>query len=234
MCPGNTGTISARGQDADGGIFTEIFVMVWKNDQVSKKETEKILEVANDCLRVEGDFVEMGCYKGDTSLLLAEMLWKDRGADVVEKSVEKPVKKLWIYDSFEGLPEKGARDESELGVNFQKGELMVSKREVKERFLRAGLPVPIIKKAWFNELTEVDLPFKIAFAFLDGDLYESIKDSLRLVEPRMSEGGVIMVHDYNNPALPGVGKAVDEWLRGKNLKSEIFQSMILVRNLAFC
>ena len=79
--------------------------MVWKNDQVSKKETEKILEVANGCLGVEGDFVEMGCYKGDTSLLLAEMLWKGRGADAVEKSVEKPVKKLWIYDSFEGLPE---------------------------------------------------------------------------------------------------------------------------------
>ena len=208
--------------------------MVWKNDQVSKKETEKILEVANDCLGVEGDFVEMGCYKGDTSLLLAEMLWKSRGADAVEKSVEKPVKKLWIYDSFEGLPEKGARDESELGVNFQKGELAVGKREVKERFLRAGLPVPVIKKAWFNELTEVDLPFKIAFAFLDGDLYESIKDSLRLVGPRMSEGGVIIVHDYNNPALPGVGRAVDEWLRENDLKSEIFQSMVLVRNLAFC
>ena len=205
--------------------------MVWKNDQVSKKETEKILEVANDCLGVEGDFVEMGCYKGDTSLLLAEMLWKSRGADAVEKSVEKPVKKLWIYDSFEGLPEKGARDESELGVNFQKGELAVGKREVKERFLRAGLPVPVIKKAWFNELTEVDLPFKIAFAFLDGDLYESIKDSLRLVGPRMSEGGVIMVHDYNNPALPGVEKAVDEWLRGKDFKKVYFQSFIIISDM---
>ena len=48
--------------------------MVWKNDQVSKIETEKILELAKKSLSCEGDFVEMGCYKGDTSLLLAEIL----------------------------------------------------------------------------------------------------------------------------------------------------------------
>ena len=48
--------------------------MAWNNDQVSKTETDKILEVARGCLTVPGDFVELGCYKGDTSLLLAEIL----------------------------------------------------------------------------------------------------------------------------------------------------------------
>ena len=177
--------------------------MSWKNDQVSDCETAKILEVARKCLLVPGDFVEFGCYKGDTSLLIADLLAKNH--------VEKSVKKLWIYDSFEGLPEKNAFDESVLGVDFKGGELSVTKREVKERFLRAGLPVPVIKKGWFADLRDEDLPDKIAFAFLDGDFYESIRDSLRLVGPRMSEGGVIVVHDYSNPALPGVKKAVEEW-----------------------
>ena len=99
-----------------------------------------------------------------------------------------------------------------LGENFRAGELMVTKREVKERFLRAGLPVPVIVKGWFSELAPSDLPEKIAFAFLDGDFYESIRDSLKLVLPRMVEGGVLVVHDYDNPALPGVKKAVDEVL----------------------
>ena len=88
----------------------------------------------------------------------------------------------------------------------------MTKREVKERFLRAGLPVPVIKKAWFKDLTSNDLPERIAFAFLDGDFYESIRDSLRLVGPRMAKSGVIVVHDYTNPALPGVKRAVDEWM----------------------
>lgn len=178
--------------------------MSFKNDQVSEGETERILELAREALRLDGDFVEMGCYKGDTSLLLAEVL---RNSGISSK-------RLWIYDSFEGLPEKSASDESVLGVDFRGGELYVTKREVKERFLRAGLPVPVIKKGWFSDLTGEDMPEKIAFAFLDGDFYESIRDSLKLVVPRMVDGGVLVVHDYTNPALPGVKKAVDEWKKG--------------------
>ena len=235
--------------------------MTWKNDQVSAEETEKIIEIAMECLAVEGDYVEMGCYKGDTSLLLAELLQRDAmlrqkvrcSADVplstppsatpfsspsihavaaqgsVENSVEKPVKKLWIYDSFEGLPEKTARDESELGRDFKRGELAVTKREVKQRFLRAGLPVPVIKKAWFGELTEIDLPGRVAFAFLDGDLYESIRDSLKLVENKMVDGSKIIVHDYNNVALPGVEKAVDEWCKKHGKTVEIYKTMAIIR-----
>ena len=197
--------------------------MSWKNDQVSESETNRILEFAEECVCLEGDFVELGCYKGDTSLLLTEVLvekFVEKSVDKVGKSGGKVVendaggkmrKKLWIYDSFEGLPEKSSSDESVLGVDFRGGELFVTKREVKERFLRAGLPVPVIKKAWFADLTAADLPEKIAFAFLDGDFYESIKCSLKLVEGRMTKDGVVVVHDYANPALPGVKKAVDEW-----------------------
>ena len=182
--------------------------MSWKNDQVSEKETERILELAQECLDISGDFVEMGCYKGDTSLLLAEI-------------VKASEKKLWIYDSFEGLPEKSDKDESVLGTLFRSGELNVTKREVKERFLRAGLPVPVIKKGWFSDLVSEDLPDAIAFSFLDGDLYESIKDSIKLVAPKMSDGGVMVVHDYTNPALPGVKRAVDEWMQGKSHQFEV-------------
>lgn len=232
--------------------------MAWKNDQVSEEETKKIIKLAKSVLGVEGDFVEFGCYKGDTSLVLAELLHRDimlyqkashsssaraketlsplvengveNHVDKVGKTCEKNVekngcekhlKRLWIYDSFEGLPEKNIADESVLGVDFKEGELFVTKRDVKERFLRAGLPVPVIKKAWFCDLSGGDLPEKIAFAFLDGDFYESIRDSLKLVGPKMSKEGVIIVHDYTNPALPGVKKAVDEWAKGRELEYKL-------------
>lgn len=186
--------------------------MAWRNDQVSEVETQRIIETLRGCLDVPGDVVELGCYKGDTSLILAEII---RGTG----------KKLWIYDSFEGLPQKSTQDESALGEDFKAGELYVTKREVKQRFLRAGLTVPVIKKAWFNELTHSDLPSQICFAFLDGDFYQSIKDSLGLVGPKMAKGGVILVHDYNNVSLPGVAKAVDEWKKGKDLKFGTYQSL---------
>ena len=221
--------------------------MAWKNDQVSAKETERIVEIAKEQLKVEGDFVEMGCYKGDTSLMLAEVLreWSRSLEGQVEKSVENLVekqgeksqtdsewlkeKKLWIYDSFEGLPEKTEEDQSALGENFRAGELFVSKKEVKKRFLRANLPVPVIHKGWFCEIKEEELPERISLAFLDGDLYESIRDSLRLIGGRMAEGGVVLVHDYRNLALPGVKVAVEEWNKGRGYRVKEFESMAEIR-----
>lgn len=190
--------------------------MAWKNDQVSARETEYIMNIARECLEVTGDYIELGCYKGDTSLLLAEIL-KNSDSD----------KKLWIYDSFEGLPKKTLEDESVLGKDFQSGELAITKREVKERFLRAGLKVPVIKKGWFADFSDRDVPKTIAFSFLDGDFYESIRDGLRLIDGKMPPGAVLLIHDYNNPALPGVEKAVKEWAGER--KIDTYESLAVVR-----
>lgn len=194
--------------------------------QVSNKETEIILELAEQALKLEGDFVELGCYKGDTSLLLQKLLHKN-GDD----------HRLFLYDSFEGLPGRTKEDASVAGDGFKKGELLVTKKEVVMRFKKAGLPVPKIKKAFFEDLDpgEIlqdgsirpgDLPEKIAFAFLDGDLYSSIKTSLKLVLPRLSKDAILLVHDYNNPSLPGVAKAVDEY---HWQKCEVHETLALLR-----
>ena len=49
-------------------------------------------------------------------------------------------------------------------------------------------------------------------------------NSLKLVENKVSKGGVVIVHDYNNTALPGVAKAVDEWVKCKHLRMAKFMS----------
>ena len=175
--------------------------------QVSDNETAVILSELRNALSrdVSGDIVEFGCYRGDTSLLMERVL---------EREFPKSQSRLWIYDSFEGLPARTREDASVAGDNFRAGELLVTKREVVERFKKAGLRVPRIRKGFFENLSNRDLPEEIAFAFLDGDLYQSIKTSLELVAPRMNKNGVILVHDYNNPQLPGVARAVDEWMAG--------------------
>ncbi|MBQ3468299.1 class I SAM-dependent methyltransferase [Candidatus Saccharibacteria bacterium] len=193
--------------------------------QVSDKETKIILDAAKEALRVEGDFVEFGCYKGDTSILLQRLLCQN-GQN----------RRLWLYDSFAGLPEKTREDASVAGDNFQKGELEVTKKEVVLKFKKSNLPIPKIKKAFFEDLSAGenlengdinpsrpgDLPLKIAFAFLDGDLYSSIKTSLNLVLPRLTKNAVLLIHDYNNPSLPGVAKAVDERSLEGTIKETLF------------
>lgn len=175
--------------------------------QVSAKETDILLELLSETLTVPGSVVEFGCYKGDTSVLFQKFL-----------QVQAPDKKLWLYDSFAGLPDKSPQDNSVAGDQFKKGELFVTKKEVITKFKKQNLSPPIIKKAFFKDLDpQIDLPAQISFAFLDGDLYQSIKTSLHLVAPKIQSHGIIVVHDYNNPELPGVSRAVDEFISSSNL-----------------
>jgi hypothetical protein len=197
--------------------------------QVTARETEILLQELTKTLthNILGDVVEFGCYKADTSVLYQKLL-ESMGYGVPIQSGnqanQSSQKILWLYDSFEGLPAKTREDNSAAGDAFQAGELLVTKREVIEKFKKMGLKLPKIKKAFFDDLDIIyDIPEKISYAFLDGDLYQSIKTSLRLVAEKMSQGGVIIVHDYNNPELPGSSRAVDEWLKAHQAKVASFR-----------
>jgi O-methyltransferase len=165
-------------------------------------ELEKILDK-----NVEGDVVEFGCFVGTTSLFIQRLLL-----------AKKSSKKFYVYDSFDGLPEKTKEDQSPLGVDFKRGELRSTKAEFIHNFRKANLPLPIIKKGWFHEVEGHEVPSQISFAFLDGDYYKSIRSSLALVKNNMSKGSVIVIDDYDNPALPGAKKAVSDFGLAVNLK----------------
>lgn len=64
----------------------------------------------------------------------------------VENPCKTPSRRLWLYDSFAGLPEKTIEDASGAGQNFRAGELFVTKREVVEKIRRANLRNVVIKK----------------------------------------------------------------------------------------
>lgn len=154
---------------------------------------------------IPGDVVEFGCYIGTTSLFIRRLL------DAYTQAGER---RFYAYDSFEGLPPKTAEDLSPAGEQFKSGALQVSKKRFLQEFRRARLVPPITHKGWFNELTDKQLPEAIAFAFLDGDFYGSILDSLRLVVPRLTPGAVISIDDYDRAALPGVARATAAFFRG--------------------
>jgi O-methyltransferase len=176
------------------------------SDQITHRELTVILRELHTVLAsgVPGDVVEFGCYVGTTSVHLAEML-------------RDSTRQLYLYDSFEGLPPKVSQDASPAGMQFVEGELHATKKQLIHNLKQAHVPMPRIIKGWFSEVSMKDIPDSIAFAFLDGDYYYSILDPLKLIWPRLSPGAVIIVDDYQNEALPGAAKAVDEWLRSHSI-----------------
>lgn len=178
------------------------------SDQVSRfqiavlwRELERVLD-----LKVPGDIVEFGCYVGTSALFLRRLL---------DEKGQSDNRSLHVYDSFAGLPPKAPQDSSTVGEAFVAGELTATRKQLLHHFKQANLQVPIIHKGWFADLTDTNVPANIGFAFLDGDFYDSIRDSLRLVWPRMKRGGCVVIDDYAREALPGVERAVHDYFAGK-------------------
>jgi O-methyltransferase len=157
---------------------------------------------------VEGDFVELGCNSGQSSVLISTVMQHYESG-----------KKLYVYDSFEGLPPLNAVD----GSAYHQGQLKTTEDALRYNFKQHNLPLPEIRRGWFSETLPNDLPEKISFAYLDGDLYDSILISLQYVYPRLTQGAICLIDDYGdasiNPVgwnkLPGVKKACDEYLADK-------------------
>lgn len=158
---------------------------------------------------VPGDFVELGCHAGQTSVLIQKVIQK-----------YAPHRQLHVYDSFEGLPDKSSEDGP---TPFRRGWLSTTEERLKQNFLAHDLSLPTIHRGWFDDTLPTELPGSIAFAHLDGDFYRSILVSLEHVYPRLSPKAICVIDDYCDPAanihpwnaLPGVKRACDEFFADK-------------------
>jgi len=151
---------------------------------------------------IEGDFVELGCWKGGTAKLLALIMnWK------------RSNKTLHLYDSFEGLPELTSEDEPSEEKFFTKGIFEVSQKRLHQTM--ENICNYTVYPGWFSETIPSKLPDKICYAHLDGDLYSSILESLEGVYPRLSPGAICVIDDYDFEQLPGVNQAVSEFMVDK-------------------
>jgi O-methyltransferase len=158
---------------------------------------------------VSGDFVELGCHGGQSAALFRTIMNEFNSN-----------KTLHVYDSFAGLPELSEEDgDTKL---YHKGWGTVPEETLLANFRNHNLQPPEIHVGFFEDILPTRLPDEIAFAHLDGDLYDSIKVSLEYVYPKMSKGAICLIDDYCDPEahdcwneLPGVKQACDEFLADK-------------------
>lgn len=173
------------------------------NHEQVKKIVEHLLTTITE--NIPGDVVEFGCYVGESSKFLMKT--------IIETNSNK---KLYVYDSFEGLPDLS---EWEQNTGWTPRTLKTKREVLEQNFSVNGLPIPFIHKNWFRDIPNQNLPERISFAFLDGDFYESIYDSLTKIFDRVEDGGYILFHDYNRNDLPGVRAALNKFLEERNLEN---------------
>lgn len=130
-----------------------------------------------------GCFVEVGVYKGGSAMCLS----------AVAEFQKRP---LYLYDTFEGMPYQSEYDKHPVG-DFS---------DTSEELIRKAIPTATIIKGIFPD-SAVEMP-PVAFAHIDCDQYQAVRESILYLVPRMAEGGFLWFDDYD--VLVGANMAVNE------------------------
>jgi O-methyltransferase len=156
--------------------------------------------------KVPGELAECGVWRGHSAHMVASRL-----QDLDRR------RKFHIFDSFQGLSDRGPLDNS-------RSQMGVREREREKNHFAVSLPT--VQKnlcefdfleyhaGWIPDRFADVADTAFAFVHLDLDLYQPIFDSLKFFASRMSPGGVIVIDDYGHSDFEGAKLAVDDFLKG--------------------
>ncbi len=164
--------------------------------------------------KIPGDFIETGVWRGGACILLRAVL----------KAYGITDRKVWVADSFAGLPEPDIEHyPADAGSEYHEYRaLAVPLATVQENFRRYDLLDGQVEflVGWFKD-TLPDAPVeKLAILRLDGDMYQSTMDALAALYVKVSVGGFVIVDDYG--VVEGCRKAVSDFRTAQRITETIY------------
>ena len=170
---------------------------------------------------VAGDFVECGVWRGGSVMAMAMQLQLLGGAD----------QNIWLYDTFDGMTDPTENDVEALTGAAAKTLLEKQRKdrqdsvwcavgieEVRRNVFSTGYPSEQFRfvEGDVSETVKLMAPEKISLLRLDTDWYESTRDELEVLYPRLQKGGVCILDDYGY--WQGARRAVDEYFDSLGFK----------------
>jgi O-methyltransferase len=154
----------------------------------------KILSIPKD---LPGDLVECGCYKGGSAVNLSHL-------------AALCGRRLHLFDSFEGLPAPSAEDHEHLVLSEQRfhtyegGAYAGSLGEVRENLRRYGvLDVCEFHRGYFSD-TLPGFSEQLAFAYIDADLIDSVRECLKYLWPLLHHGCFLFTDEAHHTRVAGL------------------------------
>ncbi len=219
--------------DNEKEVFNKVkpFTMTSVERAVSLMQSVKYV-VEN---QIEGDFVECGVWRGGSMMIVASIL----------RQLGDTNRKLFLYDTFEGMPAPSENDVDFQGTAAEKfygetagnseGWCFADQRDVLQNLHSTGYPkenIFLIEGKVEDTIPET-LPEKICLLRLDTDWYDSTKHELIHLYPNLSENGILIIDDYGH--WQGARKATDEYfgeLKFKPFLQRIdYTGRLLIKNV---
>ena len=182
------------------GLF---FAKKYLKEAIQLTSDAEVLKFGSDSVKLEGFFIELGVCTGKTINFIAAL---------------NPHKKIYGFDSFEGLPE-----------DWIKGDKTI--RAGTFGFKNPSKLPPVLHnvrliKGWFTDtlptfIKNCDSNKPIAFIHIDSDIYSSAATALELLSNRIRAGTILVFDElYNYPGYANHEfKALQEFLSKHNFKA---------------
>jgi len=181
---------------------------------IGRKRLNNIHELVKDVIEnnIPGDLVETGVWRGGGTILMRGVL---KAYDITDR-------KVWVCDSFKGLPPPNAdKYPADRGLDLHLcKELAISLDTVKGNFSKYGLldNQVVFLEGFFRDTLPTAPIDNIAVLRLDGDLYESTMDTLTNLYSKVSVGGYVIIDDM---CIGACGQAVADFRRDNKITSPL-------------
>ena len=188
--------------------FARLTLQVTPHTMVSTTRLINLYDLVQkaNALNFPGDIVECGVWNGGSSAIM--------GVACQDDKTHFRERNLWLFDSFQGLPQPGERDgKAERDYYFEewcKGDIRKVTKILDN--LEVSLENVKIIAGWFDStLSSIDINTQIAVLHIDADWYDSVKVVLEKLYDKVVQGGFIVLDDYYK--WEGCKKAADQYLK---------------------
>lgn len=196
-----------------------------------REEVEAILSLSALDVAIEtvsgnqlgGAYVEFGVFRGMSFLHAWQLFNRLEGMAALTN------RRFVAVDSFAGLPDS----DSIHPMQYHAGAYAASEDEFRAFIQEAGVDVDTVDVVsdWYKNIVDLNLRQPIAVAYLDCDLRESAEEALRLCEPYLQNGTVIVLDDFfRYDGANGVRRAWEEFVARCQWNATVIH---LYRRIAF-
>lgn len=195
------------------GTMKPYTLMSARNQTTLYREAQRTLRSG-----VKGDFVEIGVHRGGSAGILASLI------------ADEPERHLHLFDRWgdfcEPTEKDGFRQEQYRRENVldklaavQADPPLNHVRHLLEEVVRFPTERLHYYQGWYSDTLSTYSGGPIAFASLDCDFYESMKEAILFVDQHAVDHATLVVDDYGT--WPGAKAAIDEWMAETKRKVRI-------------
>src|SRR5260221_6183953 len=176
--------------------FIETYKIVKPYTIVDRYRCYELWQLVEQTAKLSGALIEVGVYRGGSGALIGKKCKLEGIKDTV-----------YLCDTFTGVVKR-----SDLDSAYRGGEHADTTRETVEEVIgKLGLDNLKILVGMFPEETSMLVTDeKFRFCHIDVDVYQSAKDVVQWLWPKLVLGGIIVFDDYGFQTCSGITRFVNE------------------------